>query len=1774
MRFGIVWKLLLAAMSSVTLVASLPTSPCTELESVDNCGPIEAVQSCNMTFAGVPICRCNVGWFSASSITGDDTRPCVSNSFTRPCNDLERLDYCDPSGTCSMTCTYVGQNSPYSCLYSNTSCFTNGPHKGVIPGHAELTRICGNAVLPTATFNCFNYTNRLGYFGCVNDTQKCACLPNAPIAFQSPGQPPCTQTTQIVACSPSDIPKFCGNHAVGCSKRCDFKGNCYQVEECQCQTGFGRIVGNSYCGNVFEADVCLLPDSIPDRQITNCGVFTQQAYFDCPVGNTTSGFNPALCVPVCLCIPGSGQTPGSDVQCDGQDVACGSDDVSVLCPPLSSGFLYTACTKRCQYTNSNPVAQKLCVLLPESCSVTAGLVVGPCTAAAAGPALISCTQQYLDGVSYGEPSPICNGTGFPSSSFLCDEWALTTVIPTSECYSKCGDGLLTDTPCLARRFIVPFGVDPFPFLLEQGFLSFNEQTLTYQDNIDQVRAFSRLNGRNTLNTEFWATQCRCDSTALISGAHQIQAALSRFDPTNRGLEMYENGATGSLSPWRFYTKGTPGNVPVLDLSPRGYTIYAGNSAPVNFFYRADRCDRMLHTSIEISGFSLSSNVTGPTENDFFSNTPPVNLVDYDPNDDSRYMIKFYFRELAVFGAIPFISPGVNRIPIQPTDFQVTDATGIRLEKIGFGANPSYVMTLSNGWAFEIPNDQTPALNLLSDNWGNNVQDLSVFPVSIATYLSLGNAFMFDGSYNGRICAGRGDPILASNTYSDLCGANGDSPEYRYIRSPFDDTRRGPSVMVHGRVSSCNCFDGWSVAAGSPSSCTINTCCNPTRTPLGQPTDCLPAGATCPITGVCKFTFNPNLSTPCKLLFQWDALTNYPNYIIGSQCPLNLACNIKNYDIVAQQYCANGFAQYSKFELICLCNPGWESDPSSGRCTVPSANNCPTFVPSLNITKPCGGHGTIDASGFCVCDSGWAISTTSCCTISVACSGNQCPSTHCCSSTTSHIFQCVNGVNQCFGSSGGYWNGTCCDQFVFDTPCVHGSVSTGQLIYSTNANSTNRTPVVFPASGTTENPNDAYCACDNNAFTGLQCNISSCPVLNGTACSGHGICRNGDCQTSQGICAIDSSYGGCACQFNLAQQCKVSKSDPFLCSSPSAGSCIPLQQANSIDFSCQCNGRYSGQFCQISPCGLTNCNAANSGGTCNIPTNISEPTFCTCRTQNDFCLSGTNCLFAGPTCDLDVTQACGNHFSSFGWDTCDGPLHGSCNTSVGNSSSSWFCQCNNAYQTASPGHSPFCTVEPCVPHCGDHGNCMLPGPKCKCDDHWFTPPDGDPCTANDCSFGGFPDESRTPPVCVCNDTSKSYATQCTGLDCPYANGLVCGSVHCLFNTECIASGGGCLANCPSPPNPPINPNPRGTRNTCNSTAYSSNCVCHWSSILNVDTGVCDLRCSPNNTVEIISNGLVPPSFGACRCSPGWDFATGCFERTCKNGGTFNNGPVPSCSCPPGTIGAQCEEVACDRHGTYNYTNQSCTCFAPFVGPNCESNLCEHEGFPQQTGQTASDYQCVCPFAYYGSLCQFDTCAPNGAPNQALDGCDCSAEWSGSTCLIFACEPPNTNNGTACICDSQYYGVNCRYRKCGQYGTSIDGQCACAGVTSKDSNGNCTLNTCGPHGIPSDNFETCICDDGTYFNPFITPDVSFNCIPNCINGGVYNNTDATCSCPPGTFPPDCEFPPPLPSSSTGGNGPSSTGSHRNSAAQAANLHLTFHLFLTATLAFAFPAATNIR
>ena len=658
--------------------------------------------------------------------------------------------------------------------------------------------------------------------------------------------------------------------------------------------------------------------------------------------------------------------------------------------------------------------------------------------------------------------------------------------------------------------------------------------------------------------------------------------------------------------------------------------------------------------------------------------------------------------------------------------------------------------------------------------------------------------------------------------------------------------------------------------------------------------------------------------------------------------------------------------------------------------------------------------------------------------------------------------CMSGPNE-------YWSGSYCEVPNLRWGCVNGEVKTLG--------------------------NSILCQC-NPTWTGVACNVSLCPQVNGLPCSGAPNACHIDEQTGQASCTDwslgrprcsgqdangnrNSDLAGCACQLReseLCGACSLAGNTANICK-------LKINESGDETLACDCPITTTGRFCETPTCG-----SCGPKGTC---TSVNGKPQCVCATV------GWPAVFSGPHCDVDVTEACGRVYAENSEIlVCDSTTPGSRGTCVDTGNGTYACQCVGGNSV-----DRFCHDQRCPTRCPDRATCkeILSGRyQCVCDHPTVLSMDTATmtCTVNRCKYGAAPDASGS--VCVCPILSADYAKQCvpaTSDPLVYYNT----TDGCPYDTESKEKCGKTyLFGKLSTPEYEI------WKDTVRKQCVGGVCVCKEGYQLGVN-GLCVALCDVNQTQRLVTSG----SSVYCYCNGDYNSTAGCYTLLCQGRGIYhltNN----TCTCNSSLVfgGPSCGQTLC-VNGSPSSDRTSCTCDLGYTG-----RLCDQRGCGANMDRRRAD--CSCKFPYVGNDCDSSVCK-HGIPY--LGGCNCSGTVYDTDifCSGDACDGPGLERDASgnCVCASGWSGVNCMIFDCGPYGTfnSSSSTCVCDAQHDLALDGTCNLPSCPTGYVFFRNQSLCNCPEG------YTASATEGCEPVCLNGGT-NAADDTCLCPSGTAGTFCQ------------------------------------------------------
>ena len=767
---------------------------------------------------------------------------------------------------------------------------------------------------------------------------------------------------------------------------------------------------------------------------------------------------------------------------------------------------------------------------------------------------------------------------------------------------------------------------------------------------------------------------------------------------------------------------------------------------------------------------------------------------------------------------------------------------------------------------------------------------------------------------------------------------------------------------------------------------------------------------------------------------------------------------------------------------CCYGNGVVSDGADGdgSCTCNSGHwgpHCGYECPG-GAAAPCSSHGSCDAgaggSGTCTCSPGYH---------GLDC-GGECPGGAASPCTGHGVCSVLGGGCTCHQSGDlGHWALEDCSACA---PGYYGPTCTGVCPNCGDG---------YCGEGLA---GDGACTCNANVYGGQCENI--CPGGKVNTCSGHGTCDAG--ATGSGTCTCESGFFGAAC----AGECLPSAGTP--CNGH--GVC---QDGATGDGSCACDGGFYGPACG-GECPGGPANICSGHGTCADSATGSGQ--CTCAAA-----------YFGPSCASPCPGApdaiCSGHGTCNAGAEGDGTCACVSDDTAGHWSGADCSQCQRGWA------GPSCAVK--CPGCSkDRGTCadgLTGAGVCVCiAGTWGSKCQHDcPSTSQGvCSgHGTCSDGASGTGACTCDALwhSEDCSSQCPGVE----SGNPCsGHGTCADGAsgdgDCVCDAGYGSADCSQPcPGLTLGVSACNGHGVCAQQPAPS-CACD-----NVWYGPdCKEQCPGTNAGVACSGHGVCDSgatgSGLCTCDPfyaGEDCGTPCPGGTtnttaCSGHGACMQGSFGTgqCACDPGHWGPACETecpggaaLPCNGHGTCSdgAGDGTCLCYrdpvlghwqglgcdvcaAGAYGPGCTElcPTCERGSCSDGLDGTG---QCQCPSGTWGVRCQ------QNCPGYASGLGACSGHGE--------CDDGVAGAGT-CECEPGFWGVQCGG--------------VCPGL-----DGNATGTPCNGHGHCDDGVSgtgTCSC------YAYRGPDCSRPCpgpsLDVCFGHGECGE-DATCTCRPGYFGPDC-------------------------------------------------------
>jgi hypothetical protein len=647
--------------------------------------------------------------------------------------------------------------------------------------------------------------------------------------------------------------------------------------------------------------------------------------------------------------------------------------------------------------------------------------------------------------------------------------------------------------------------------------------------------------------------------------------------------------------------------------------------------------------------------------------------------------------------------------------------------------------------------------------------------------------------------------------------------------------------------------------------------------------------------------------------------------------------------------------------------------------------------------------------------------------------------------------CDCNVNTTNSSASGVWVGALCD--------------TCDEYYNQSIGCTMACPVgenELPCSGLGLCASGA-CTCEHG-YAGPACDIT-CPAINGSVCSGQGVCN-----------AVD---GTCSC-FNSSSQGHFMGAACGACQSPWTGAnCNKTCLVDPIN-NLTCGGRgtcYEGAcYCAANErCGplceilLTSPNASRACDLCAVDSLFGD----TCTEECPGTLApGLPCSGHGECSNgMEGIGLCLCDFGFGGADCsalCPRDIEGNVCGGIANGGT---CHPQTAQCLCNGTNTGVACDIPCPMHnglvCGGTGTCVSDGYQagCKCFPY----------------YGGV----------SCNETCTGHRTQCSGhgicmrtgfCSCTETNatGYWAGDGNCSTCSQ-EYNGANCLQQCA-----------RGS----NGLQCSGHGIC-------VGT-TCSCFSGRNQSGEGAWSGAV-----CDQCFPGF------FGENCT-------GECPGGWCSPCGLQGVCSQgvngtglCTCNTSDTLgSFGGASCSaCAAGFYGSNCTS-MCPKSASPANASlMVVCGGRGTCSDGFNGTgVC---SCSVGFSRLNSTSPCDrCASGYYGSRCLrcISTTATPCSGrglcsdglNGTgACTCNVGFGGPSCAFTcavasnmTCGRGVCVANNTCNCSTNFARVTNGTCASCVSGFWGV--------------------------NCsqaCPACANGATCSRTQGTCTCAPGYWGPLC-------------------------------------------------------
>lgn len=389
--------------------------------------------------------------------------------------------------------------------------------------------------------------------------------------------------------------------------------------------------------------------------------------------------------------------------------------------------------------------------------------------------------------------------------------------------------------------------------------------------------------------------------------------------------------------------------------------------------------------------------------------------------------------------------------------------------------------------------------------------------------------------------------------------------------------------------------------------------------------------------------------------------------------------------------------------LCVCPPALTGANCTTRQCASNATCAPAFVGTTCVTDgatcilPLGHTGRAGCvngwfdwfNNTCQCERGWTRNATT----------GACTAPECSDAALRALCTLAGGVcvapNTCTACPFGRWGVDCTGVRNATTGYWGGFNGSVPYFYRTCVNGHSGTDVV----------GEIVCVCDEG-WSGEDCSVSLCPVVNGQVCAGQGQCQRIGAATygcrataTLGTCnregcswstaqprVLNTSVDGCACQLRTEDYC-IKPGSSSICSNVLDNSSCPVCRArprtgtNGLveELYCDCASGTSqfgttGRYCDRSLC-----SAPGSTSICSNKGSCSANGRCTCFNQS----SSAGGLGVGEFCE-ESASPCTYQKTSVLFYICNDPTGG--NPCV-KTNGTWACQCATNTTSASKCRDP-------------------------------------------------------------------------------------------------------------------------------------------------------------------------------------------------------------------------------------------------------------------------------------------------------------------------------------------------------------------------------------------------------------------------------------------------------------------------------------------------------